>query len=450
MNKTPLAAGAAVLSFILASPALADDASDPTRAASTSTAPAPTAPTRLGDMFAQYGVKLRASVINETAMNPSGGVDQSSSNVGQLQLGADFDLQRIVGIPGASIHLTEYHDYGTSLSLDAIGNGVRVQEIYKNPYNHWHFGLFTYEQKLFDDKVDIAVGRTATSAYFGHLDQACLFMTGANCGIPALLNSEAGFSLLPSGTWGGKISYNITPHLYVMTGGFEVDSFMQNTSGFDFGTSHATGVTVPVEVGYGTTFANDRYPFDVKAGGYYSDGGHTDPFYNTAHRALGTFGGAAETIDNRSGIYVLADKTVWRGEDSAHNVTMFGGWAQPFDKTEVYTSQVFAGAVWSGPLAARPKDTVGFVANYFRVSDEEVAFLHDARVKAGGTGTNSPNEFMFELNYGVQLMRGVKLTPNIQYIVNPDNSALPHTRELTRDVLVLGLKLSIDLGDMPY
>src|SRR6202012_1707910 len=113
------------------------------------------------------------------------GVNQSSSNVGQLQLGADFDLQRIVGIPGASIHLTEYHDYGTSLSLDAIGNGVRVQEIYKNPYNPWHFGLFTDEQKLFDDKVDIAVGRTATSAYFGHLDQACLFMTGANCGIPA-------------------------------------------------------------------------------------------------------------------------------------------------------------------------------------------------------------------------------------------------------------------------
>jgi porin len=203
--------------------------------------------------FAAYGIELRASDINESVENSVDGVNQSSSNVGQLELGADF-APISPRWSSRRIHVTGYHDYGTSLSLDAIGNGVRVQAIYKSPFNHWHFGLFTYEQKLLDDKIEIAVGRSATSTYFGHLGQACLFMSGTNCGIPLLLNSEAGFSLLPSATWGGKVSYNITPRFYLMTGAFEMDSFIQNTSGFDFSVSHATGVTVPVEIGYGTKF----------------------------------------------------------------------------------------------------------------------------------------------------------------------------------------------------
>jgi porin len=54
-----------------------------------------------------------------------------------------------------------------------------------------------------------------------------------------------------------------------------------------------------------------------------------------------------------------------------------------------------------------------------------------------------------ELDYEAQLTRGVRLTPDIQYIVNPDNSALPHTKEKPHNVLVLGLKLNIDLGGLP-
>src|ERR1700761_6771054 len=316
-----------------------------------------------------YGVHLRGSVLNETAENPSGGVHQGSTNVGQAQIGADFDLDRIAGIPGASVHVTEYHDYGSSLSLNDIGNGVRGQEIYKNPYNIFHFGLFTYEQKLLDDRIDIAVGRTATSAYFGHLDLACRFMSGTNCGIPALINSEAGFSLLPSATWGGKVSYQITPNLYAMVGAFEVNASVQDTDGFNWSISKATGVTVPVEFGYGTTFKTDAYPFDIKLGGYYSDGGHTDPYFNTAGRSLGTFGGTAANVGERTGAYLLGDKTVWHSRSSDSYVTLLAGYSKPFDTSEVYTDQVFAGAVWSGPLADRPKDSIGLIANYFRVSD---------------------------------------------------------------------------------
>ncbi len=399
-----------------------------------------------------YGISFRGALINETAGNPSGGVRQATTNVGQGQIGADLDLMKIVGLPGASVHLTEYHDYGTSLSLVGIGNGVRVQEIYKNPYNIFHFGLFTYEQKLWDDRIDIDVGRTATSKYFAHLDLACTFMSGTNCGIPALANSEAGFSLLPSATWGGKVSYQITPELYVMAGAFEVNSSVQPTSGFDWRTDKATGVTTPIEAGYGTNFKTSAYPFDIKGGFYYSNGGHSNPYFNTTGSSLGTFNGTATNIPVRDGIYLLGDKTVWRHDDqSLRNVTLIGGWVQPFDNTEVYTSQVFLGAVWTGPFASRKKDSIGFVANYFRLGDLENQFLTDARRRAGSYGTNNPNIYTFELNYNYNLFSGVRLTPNLQYIIHPDNSALPRVdAPPPHNTLVLGLRAEVTFGELPF
>lgn len=400
----------------------------------------------------KYGVNLRGAVINETAGNPAGGERQASTNVGQAQLGADFNLQKILGLPGGSVHITEYHDYGSSLSLKGIGNGVRVQEIYKNPYNIFHFGLFTYEQTFWDDKIDVEVGRTATSKYFAHLNSACAFMSGTNCGIPALANSEAGFSLLPSATWGGKVSYQVTPELYVMTGAFEVNSSVQPTSGFDWRTDKSTGVTVPIEAGYGTTFKTSEYPFDAKVGFYYSNGGHANPYYNTAGLSLGTFGGTAATVPVRTGMYILGDKTVWRADHDSHrNISLLGGWVQPFDNTEIYTSQAFLGAVWTGPFASRPNDSIGLIANYFRLGDLENQYLTAARVKAGSFGTNDPNIFTFELDYNIKPLPGLTLTPDLQYIVNPDNSALAKTNAPPpRNAVVIGLRAELLIGDQHY
>lgn len=402
---------------------------------------------QLWNGLSKAGVNLSLVLINESAGNPIGGVSQGTTDAGQLQLGADFNLEKILGIPGASVHVTEFKDYGESLSLDNLGTGFKSQEIFKNAFTNWHFGLLTYEQRLLYNRIDIALGRTATSQYFAHSPFACDFMSGTNCGMPEIVQSESGFSLLPSATWGGKISFQVTPQLYVMTGVFEVNSFIAHTSGFDFSTQHASGVTVPVEIGYTTTFETDAYPYEVKLGGYYSDGGHADPLFNTKGRLLGTFGGTAATIQDRSGMYLLADKTLWRaGLQSFRNVAVFGGWALPFDKTEVYDNQVYAGVVWTGPFASRPGDTIGFVGNYFHVSSQESEFLNDARIKAGGGGVGSQNEGTLEIDYGANVLPSVRVTPDIQYIINPDNSSIPNVKFVPRNALVIGLQISLHFG----
>ena len=52
---------------------------------------------------------------------------------------------------------------------------------------------------------------------------------------------------------------------------------------------------------------------------------------------------------------------------------------------------------------------------------------------------------MMELNYGLQVTPAIRLTPNLQYIVNPDQTRFPYYPKNIPDALVIGAKLSVDL-----
>jgi porin len=453
MSKKRLAVSAAILLISGMTEARAQEASEGGEQGgnSASTLPVFAEFNDLHDKLSKYGVNFRGAIINETATNPVGGLRQGTTNVGQGQLGADFDLQRILGIPGGSLHVTEYHDYGSSLSLDYIGNGIRVQEIYKNQYTIFHEGLLSYEQKMFDDRLDLVGGRIGTTAFFAHLEYACRFMSGTQCGVPLIINSESGFSKLPSATWGARALYHVTSNFSVQTGAFEVNNNASASAGTDFRTNASSGVTVPVEFEYGTSFATDAYPFDVKLGFYYSNAKFSDLATNTAGKSLALFGGTAASVQTRSGAYVLASKTITRENDSDHRgITLIGGAVQPFDTQELYTTQIFGGAVWNGPLAFRPNDSIGFVANYFRLSNEEATYLDQARMKVGGFGTNNQNMFTLEANYGITPVQGVRITPDVQYLINPDNSANAFTKSVPGNAWVFGIKAEAVFGDRPF
>ncbi|WP_213990288.1 carbohydrate porin [Sodalis sp. dw_96] len=394
--------------------------------------------------LASQGVLLQANLINQYARNTRGGVGQGHSNVGQFNIGADLNLDKLIDTHGSSFHFTVYKDYGSGLSHDVTGTFSKQQYIYKNEYPDWHLGLFAFEQKLLDDRLDVLVGRLGTTAYYAKLPTNCQFQTGDYCGVPRMINSESGYSLLPSATWAVNMRYRTTPHTYVETGVYEVNPSTAASNGLDFSTAQATGVTVPLE--WGWTEPN----FDLMVGGYVSTAPHTDPYYNTAGRSLGTFGGTAgEANEERKGVYLLGDKVVWRpGANSKRNLRVFGGVVQQLEDEEIMKQQFLSGVVLTGPMESRPQDTIGFSASMFNLTDKEIAYLRDAREKAGGQGSNNPHEYSLEVNYGWHVSPGVTIMPNIQYIINPDNSGLPKTPILPKNMLVYGLSLQISFGGM--
>ena len=152
---------------------------------------------------------------------------------------------------------------------------------------------------------------------------------------------------------------------------------------------------------------------------------------------------------NRAGVYIMGDRVVWRPDRSrTENINLFGGFVRSLELQEIMRQQVYGGAVWTAPFRSRPRDTIGFSASYFLLTPREVEYLRDARIKAGGSGTNDPHEFTFELNYAYEIAPNIRLTPNVQYIVNPDNSAIPKTSVLPKNILAFGLSLNVNFGAM--
>ncbi len=413
--------------------------------------PSPGPLAKIGKTLADDGIRFRALETNEYANVLKGGASQGDANVGQFYIGTDLDFGKLLGWKGAKFHFTLYRDYGESANKHISGTLFKQQDIYKNEYPAWHFGLFALEQTLFHDKLDIIIGRLGTTAFYGHLQSNCFFQSGVTCGVPTVLNSESGFGLLPSATWGSNVKYSFSKVLYVQAGAFEVNPTIAPTNGLHhWSTTGATGFTVPFEIGYqDSNYRSTRYPTEIKGGFYASTGTRSDVFYNAKGQSAGLTGTALRSATSlRSGVYLMADRAIWRPDPAtSQSLTLFGGIVKPLERDEVVDREIYSGLILRQPFASRPRDTIGFSVAWLHVSPGELAFLHDSRIHAGGPSAyENPNEVNFEINYGIGIGRAIRLTPNFQYTVNPESSQIPKIKFVPKNVVTFGLKFTLDLA----
>jgi len=102
--------------------------------------------------------------------------------------------------------------------------------------------------------------------------------------------------------------------------------------------------------------------------------------------------------------------------------------------------------VMTGPFTSRPFDTAGFVVTDQRYSALGLANVRAARASlALGSSDVAADEILMELNYGIQISPSTRLTPNLQYILNPDQNNEPFRVRPIPNAFVIGAKLSVDL-----
>ena len=87
--------GMASLSLALANPVSAQMATDQT-GTTVNLEPAPIQ--QLGQTLADNGITVSSRYNGEFAANPSGGERQGADFTGELNLGADFDMEKLVGL----------------------------------------------------------------------------------------------------------------------------------------------------------------------------------------------------------------------------------------------------------------------------------------------------------------------------------------------------------------
>lgn len=416
------------LSSVLASSALAQEA-----------------PAKPFQPLADEGITLALNYTGEAAGNVSGGLRRASAYTGQVYMGADFDMDRIAGIDGGTLHFAVTNRHGKSLSGIAIGNNTSVQEVWGT--QNTHLAILTWEQKLLDGRVNVEAGRSQANIHFLNSPLYCNFQTNSACGNPTFVFKNSNFTYFPASSWMVHGRANITPQWFVHVGAYEVnpDRKQGNDNGFSFSTRNATGVIVPWEAGYGDDAGKTRLPGHYILGGWFDRGDYADPLRD-AHGGIAILTGQnAATLHGRSGLYFRFDQMLTRPDaNSKRGLTLFGVAMANLSGRVEESHYLELGLLQTGTFKGRDADTLGFLINDQQFSDLAVERMRAARMAAGGDGDIHRHQYMMELAYGAQLNPAMRISPNIQYIVHPDQTGAPFRPRDIGNALVFGLKFTVD------
>ncbi len=413
------------------------------------TSASPTTPTSLppGTFDLSNGLTFLANYTSESAGNPIGGIRQGVRYADQFFLGADADLGKLAGVSGAFLHVIGTLRDGHSLTNDLIGNSISVQEIYGGGQTY-RLTYLSYEQKLFDDRVDIEIGHIPGQTAFLASPFYCNFQNNSVCGSPNVAFADTNFTYFPAPTWGGVLKTQLTDRYFFNVGAYEVapDSTLRTDHGVDF-LEPATGFNVPFELGYATTFKNDPYPRHYGVGAIIDQSTYADAVVDQqgGQRVFTGLSGAQRF--GRTAAYQRFDQTLYRPDmASPRGLSVFALAIEGTGGRQVEDYEAELGAVYLGPFASRPLDSLDFVVSTQHYSDLGVAGIRSSRIAQGlSTSDIDRQETFFELNYGIQVAPYARLTPNIQYVLDPDQLRYPDRPKPIPDALVIGAKLSIDL-----
>jgi porin len=384
------------------------------------------------------GIDIQAHYVSEVAGNPVGGAEQGGAYTGEFGIAADIS-SRILGYEGGTLHALITERAGSDLSKDKIGNILTVQEIYGDGQTV-RITQLSYEQKLFDNVLDLEAGDintentfAASPKYFGTA-LWCNYQNNSICGTPiaAPINTN-GYVAYPAASLGARVQVNTSNTTYIETGAYEVNpTLYQSVNGFKLGTSGAQGVLTAVETGWSPDFGG--LPGNYRIGGYYDNSAN-----RTAVGQATRFIPANSPVLNllpfanragRNGGWVLADQQIQA--DSANTGTVVFAALQYGDhNTALITWYGEAGVLRQGTFAGRDGDSVAVGFAIANLNDELLQFE-----KAHGTPGTS-QEYMLEVNYGIAVAQWLNIRPGVQYVWHPSGE------DEHRNALVLALKTAI-------
>jgi Carbohydrate-selective porin len=317
------------------------------------------------------GVTLRAHYLSETAGNPTGGLKQATQYAQQIDFGADLDMGKLASIPGRPDPRHLLRPCRQQPFRSRPRRLAQVQEIFGGGQN-FRLAILSYEQSLFDDKLDLKGGWINVGDDFATSPLYCYFQNNAFCGNPVSVTLDAGFSTFPVSSWGGIAKFQPRSDVYVQAGAYEVNPSLNNASnGFKMNTAGATGVIVPVEAGWAPE-KGDRRP----AGASH----HRRLLRQFRHARPGRSCRRPETLmSGRWGLYVLADQMIYRDSPGAdRGLTVFAGFTYADPSTALLQYFWEAGLVKLGTFAGRDEDSIGFALSQGLVSNSLIGAQNQA------------------------------------------------------------------------
>jgi porin len=400
------------------------------------------------------GITYTLDFTSEAAYNASGGLRDGGGNAYQAGLSVDVDWQKLAGINGFSTHTILINRGGVNVSAADVGDNVlQAQEIYGAGFNTpvklvWFYG----EEKLLDDRVDLAFGRMAPGTDFNASPLYCNFMTLTICGHDRALTANQGFEDWPMSEWGGRIRVQTTDQqYYAMVGVFQSQPFPSTAepytqggyNGWDWTGKGTTGVSIPIEVGYQPVIGGDHLPGHYKLGFNWDTSTYPDNYIDATGTPIALSGQPGQPHDGRAQFWASADQMVFRNGPGANDgLILLAAYAHDDTATSFFNNFVWGGFIDRGFWSARPNDQIAFAASWYDVSQgvtrtEQLQSALGMPLEGGALGVQSYAEVL-ELNYGIQVTPAILVQPELEYFARPGGtSAVPNA-------FLVGLKFHAD------
>ena len=376
-----------------------------------------------------HGITPTLTFVTDSLGNPTGGTEQGFTTANNVGLDLNFDLEKLCGFEGASLLVSMSYRFGGSLSANYIHNVFTVQQVFGG--ETFHLINVTYLQKLFDDRVELRLGRIATGDDFLVSPYNYVFVQNGFDGNPvSIFFNSPGMTAYPNDTWGALVKVRPTARTYLMGGVYNGDPSIRSNdhNGADFsmdGPVFAIG-----EVAYQpNSLPGDRGLLgNYKAGFWYDNSLYTD--FNTAEVNRGNWG-----------FYTLFDQVLVRfGEPASHRgFGVAGSFLTSPDQSISQMPYFFTAAlVTRGIVPSRPRDIIGLGVVYGHFSNDLQDSERRAQQLDPTVGVQS-HETVLEVTYRLALLKSaLYVQPDLQYVFRPGGTGR------ISDALVLGAQVAVN------
>ena len=403
------------------------------------------------------GVSIFANYTNNIAGNPIGGKSAGFTYCDNITFGLDLDLEKLIGWKGGDVTVSGLNRNGSNLSEKNIGNQFTVQQVFGG--SAVMFYALYLDQKLWDDKISIKVGRFATGDDFASSPIYWLYMNNGIDGNPQALPVNTQFSAYPWAVWAARVRVDPTPEFNAMLGIYQVSDriFNRNYHGLDWSMRSNDSILLISQIGWTPEFFKRAVPAESVAT---SDGKanvgekstvaaksakeiitHSELKGLPGHYWFGAYWspwdfpqfGTTETATNSYGFYWHADQMIYQeAPGSDQGLTIWSAFVlSPQQNIAKLPFQVNGGLAYKGLVPTRSDDYACFGIVYGKFSRDF------ARSFAESGGGYPDYELVFEWNYKVQLTKFAFLQPDLQWVVNPGGTHnIPNA-------LVLGAQMGV-------
>lgn len=407
--------------------------------------------------LADHGFQFGLNYIGEGLANLSGGRRSGAVYEGRLEMVLDGDLEKAIGVPGLTMHVSAFQIHGRGLSTFNIGNLMPVSNIEATHSTRLFEAWF--EQQLFG-KASLRFGQLAADQEFITTSWGGLFINGT-FGWPTITAADLpnGGPAYPLATPGVRLKVDPTSNVSLLAALFNGDPAGRATP-FDDPNPQARNNN-------GLRFRLRDQPFVIaeaqgkyelaglagtaKIGGWTHFGRFADQRYGIGFASLASPPSLGVPVAHRgdSGVYGVLDQQIYKlpSGEADKGIGVFARASfSPSDRNLV-SFYVDGGVNFTGMIPGRPDDSFGVAVGHAQISGAARGLDIDTNLLAGAAAPVRTSETTIEATYLYKVIDGWTVQPNLQYVIRPAGG-VPDARDpfgLRRvgNAAVVGLRTTI-------